>query len=484
MTENYTEFEGTEFDPTADMDFEEDQSDLVAILGLSAIVAAIVGAVLVLIGRRRTPTRAERAQQALEEAVKAGRKQARTMGKAVREAKLGDMLEQAIDRAREATARVDVGEVVSEAQKRARKIAADGALADILEDALHRVKEATERVDVGEAAKQARRRAERVAATVQKAEVDTKGLERFASLFAEKLAEALESVREDIAPKAVEPLKSRIIPAAQEAVQAAARAMREEVVPTAQEAAERMREEVIPAAQERAAKLAEQYEVGPRTRKAAETAVGGAVSLGALLKSVGVAVAQRLVENVLPELKKTGAKVATTAREEVIPAAADTAGEAAKRVRKDVLPKVTGAAARTPEVLSDTLQEALDRVERAFERAQPMVEKVEKVGKKKAGAVGGRIEGARRGVTGTVGSAVDATTYVTRETTGILLWLSVLGSIILLVFVPDKERQKEILNNILQFFSELREMWRDLQGIDYDYEAEAPVSQTEEAPTV
>jgi hypothetical protein len=262
-------------------------------------------------------------------------------------------------------------------------------------------------------------------------------------------------------------------------MQSAVRTMREDVVPTAQEAAERVREEVIPAAQERAAKLAEQYEVGPRARKAAETAVEGAASLGSLLKSVGMVVARRLVENVLPELKKTGAKVAATAREEVIPAAAETAGGAAKRVREDVLPKVTEAAVRTPEVLSDTLQEALDRVEQAIERAQPVVAKA---GKRGAGGVGGALAGAQRGVGGAVSSAMDATTYVTRQTTGILLWLAVLGAVVLFVFVPDKERQKEIWNNTLQFFSELREMWRDLQGLDY--EAETAISQIGETPTV
>ena len=68
-------------------------------------------------------------------------------------------------------------------------------------------------------------------------------------------------------------------------------------------------------------------------------------------------------------------------------------------------------------------------------------------------------------------ATVDATTYVTKETTGILFWLAMLGALILLVFVPDRDKQKDMWNSVLQFTGEVREMWRDLQGVDYELEA-------------
>ena len=56
MDNTYNEFSGTDLDLDADMDFDDDDSnDLLPILGLSAAVAAVVGAILVLAGRRRRP---------------------------------------------------------------------------------------------------------------------------------------------------------------------------------------------------------------------------------------------------------------------------------------------------------------------------------------------------------------------------------------------------------------------------------------------
>ena len=80
------------------------------------------------------------------------------------------------------------------------------------------------------------------------------------------------------------------------------------------------------------------------------------------------------------------------------------------------------------------------------------------------GNVTGAVSGVGSGVKGAVGGAVDATAHATREMTGILFWLSMLGGLILLVFIPNREKQQELWNGTTQFLSELREMWRDLQG--------------------
>jgi hypothetical protein len=85
--------------------------------------------------------------------------------------------------------------------------------------------------------------------------------------------------------------------------------------------------------------------------------------------------------------------------------------------------------------------------------------------------VGGALSTAGHGVKGAVSATVDATTYVTKETTGILFWLAMLGALIMLVFVPDREKQKEMWNSVMQFTGEVREMWRDLQGVDYELDA-------------
>jgi hypothetical protein len=83
------------------------------------------------------------------------------------------------------------------------------------------------------------------------------------------------------------------------------------------------------------------------------------------------------------------------------------------------------------------------------------------------GGIGGGISSAGKGVKGAVG----ATTHATREIGAIFFWLSMLGGLILLAFVPDKEKQQEVWNSVRQFLGELREMWRDLQGEDYELEA-------------
>jgi hypothetical protein len=276
----------------------------------------------------------------------------------------------------------------------------------------------------------------------------------------------------------VDTLKGTVIPAAQEAVQTVTQRVQEDVMPAAQETMERLREDVAPKAQERAAKLAEE-EIMPRARKAATSVKGRADSLGQMLQVAALAALEKMVQDVLPEAKKAGQKAVKTAQEEVIPAAASTAEETLHRVREDVLPKVGEAAAKTPDLLSDVLEMAREKVAEAMDRSGPVVADAATFGIHRASDVAESVRGTKRGVTGAVSSAgsavggaargaVKTTTHATREFLGIMFWLSMLGALVLLVFVPDREKQEELWGNARMFLGEVREMWRDLQGPEYD----------------
>src|SRR5262249_34522248 len=100
---------------------------------------------------------------------------------------------------------------------------------------------------------------------------------------------------------------------------------------------------------------------------------------------------------------------------------------------------------------------------------------------KSSGRIGGKITGLTQragdtvsGVTQATGTAisttVDTTKYLTAETSRILFWLSMLGSLILLVFIPDRDRQREIWHNLQQFVDELRQMWSDFSDEDFAQE--------------
>lgn len=516
MDGTYGEFQGTELDPSFDLDSDDESNDLLPIIGLSALLAAVAGGILVLLGRvLHKPTPQERAQDILEGVGKQGKKGAKTarqvvegmnlsdlldeargrakeagsaIGDKARQAGLADLLDQAISKVADATDNLDLEDKVSAVRKRARH--AD--LASLLDEARSKAEDAASRADLRKRAQEAGKRVGDVAASVRESGLDTRGVEDRLDTLKEKLSELIEALQKDVAPKVAGAIKSDVIPAAQTAAETVARTMKENVVPTAQDAVDKVREDVIPAAQQRAGKLADEYEVGTRARKAAEAAREGAGSFGDMLRAVGMAALEKVIEDLLPAAKKSGAKAVKTAREDIIPAAADTAGEAVTRVKEDVLPRVGEAAAQAPDVLSDLLSMARDKAEQALEKAQPVASDALTFTRHRAGdaaeftrhrthdvasEMGGRRNGAgkavssaRQGVAGAIGGAVGATTYAARETTGILFWLAALGGLILLVFVPDREKQNEIWNNFLQFMGELREMWKDLQGVEYEPE--------------
>jgi hypothetical protein len=232
-----------------------------------------------------------------------------------------------------------------------------------------------------------------------------------------------------------------------------------------------------------------------------DSARSGAGNLSGLIQGIALAVLEKMVQDILPEARKAGNRAATIAKEDVIPGATKTAGDAAQRVREDVLPWVGDAAAKAPDMLSDLLALARERASDAMDKATPAVSDAATFGRHRAadaatfgrhraadvaGAVQGnkksvskKASSAKEGVTGAVGSVVGATTYTARETTGIIWWLSMLGALILLIFVPERDKQEEFWNNLRQFLGEVREMWRDLQGPDeFDaFDTETPTTQ-------
>jgi hypothetical protein len=540
MENTYGEFQGTDLDPAVDYDFdefdEEEGNDLLPILGASALVAAVVGGVLVMVGRRHNPTPQDRIEDAIATVQKGGKKGtkalagvvddtrlddllaealdragklARDAGGAARDAKVGDVLEDALSRSRKAVSRLELADVAGDVSKNVRKGVRRGirkAKKDIdlnasLDDVVKRARKASGQVDLDELIQAVRNRAEEAVSAVGEADVDRETAEHVIDAIRERVDQALETLREDVAPKAVDTFQSSVMPVARGAAGTVSRRVREDVLPAAQEVLGKVRSDVLPAAQERAAKLDDEYHLSDRARKAADVAGNRAGSLTDMLRALGLAILSKVLDEVLPEARKAGSKAVKLTREEVIPTATQTAQDVAQRVQEDVLPKVGEVAAQTPDVLADVLKMARERVGQAIDVSQPVVsdaveysqhragetlefaqhraaeaaEMARKRGKAAASAVrdskdgvGGALSTAGHGVKGAVSATVDATTYVTKETTGILFWLAMLGALIMLVFVPDREKQKEMWNSVMQFTGEVREMWRDLQGVDYE----------------
>ncbi len=464
MDKTYGEFEGTEFDPSADLDLDDEQGDLIAILGISALVAAVIGAILVIFGRRRNPTPQERVEEALSMAGKQGKKGMKSVTKAVERAKLGDMLDDAMSRARDAGEDMDLGGTWDDLSKKARKATRDIHLGSMLEDATDHARKAARRFDFDDASKDVRKRVSGMASSVRDIDIDSKGVEGFLDNLKDKLADAIDSVRSDVAPKAADRLKDDVFPAAAGVAEAISRRVREDVMPTAHDVVDKAREDVIPSAFKRVGKMADEYEVMPRARKAVSSTKEGALSLADVMRGLAMTVANKVVSDVLPGVKVFGDQAVHSARE-------------------DVLPRARKVASQAPDMMSDALKGAMDKVEDAIHAAQPVASDAFEFGRHRAseaaefsrhrasdiasgvrgagGGVGGAVSSAGRGVTGAVG----ATASITKETTGILFWASMLGGLVLLAFVPDKEKQKEIWNNTFQFLGEIREMWTDLQGV-------------------
>jgi len=269
-------------------------------------------------------------------------------------------------------------------------------------------------------------------------------------------------------------------------------------MPAAQDVIERVQKDVLPAVEDRASRLDKQYHISDRARTAAKAAQERSSSLSDVLRGAGMAILAKVVDEVLPGARKMGESALTTAREDVLPAAQHRAEEAAHILKEDVLPRVGETAAQAPELLSDLLTTAREKAASAIERAAPVAEDAMVYGahraqdavelaRKRADDLAGAARNGRSGVTGAVAAVgtgvktaaintVDTTTYVTRQSFSILFWLAALGAVILLVFVPDKDKQKEIMESVRQFTGEVREMWHDVKGSDF--ELDTPGSST------
>jgi hypothetical protein len=82
------------------------------------------------------------------------------------------------------------------------------------------------------------------------------------------------------------------------------------------------------------------------------------------------------------------------------------------------------------------------------------------------GNVGSGVLSVRRRANTVVRETKKTTGYVTKESSGLLFWLAMLGGLILFVFVPDKDRQGAMWQTVRQLLGELQQMWGDFQGDD------------------
>ncbi len=483
MDSTYNEFSGTDLDLDADMDYDDGGNDLIPILGISAAIAAVVGGILVIAGRRRKPTPQERIQDMFENVGKEGGKRAKTVAKAVGKVDLGDLLSEALDKAKGAADNFDLGGTVGDVSKRARKMTKDVDLSSMLQDAIDHVGDAATfaRHRADEAATFTRHRADDARKGVSKAsqnismpDVDSKDVGNFLESLMEKVTGVIETVRSEAVPKATEAIKETVIPAAQDAV-------------------DKVREDVLPEVQKRAGQFADDAELSKRARTIGRTAGKGAGTLAEMARGLALGAIERVVQDYLPGAQKASGKAFETVRDDFAPAAGRRAGRAA-----DMLGEL---AQQAPGLLSDLLGSARGKAQDAADKAGPLAadaatftqhrateaatftghrageaftfgkhrisDVASSVGDHRNGVgkgIGKAASSAGQGVKGVVGGALGGASHLTRETTRILFWLSLLGGIILFVFVPDKDRQKEIVNDIFQFFNEVREMWTDLQG--------------------
>lgn len=509
------EFADFDFD-----DFDDESGDLVPIIGLSAVFAAVVGAILMLVGRKRHPEPDIKGRLAnlVDEGGKQGKRAGKQVAKTVQQAQLGDLLGEALDKAQRAGGDLHVDDRLGDLRKAAHRATKDVDLGSLLDDAISRARDAASNFDLEETVDEGRKqggklfgRAQKAAAgidvagtvsdvrkqatdlasSVRDGDVDTSGIESLLDTLKGRLGEAIDSVRNDLAPKAAGKLKSDVLPAVQDAADAAMSRAREDVLPAAQDALDHVREDVLPAAQKRAGKLASDMELDKRAHKVASAAKENSGPFGEMLMQLGGVILNKVVDELLPRARETGGKAMTAAREDILPAAASTAGDAAQHMREDILPKVAETAQQVaqqaPDVLSDMLKMARERAEEAMDRMQPVAADAFESGKGYAGDaatfVGHRaVEAAQgagkvgsaagKGAGRAVGTAVGSTLSFTKDTTGLLFWLGMLGGLIVLAFVPDRDQQNEIWSTVRQLLGEVRSMWSDLQGDNTDVQGE------------
>ncbi|HMA34153.1 MAG TPA: hypothetical protein VKY74_06685 [Chloroflexia bacterium] len=496
-----------------DEDFDDENGDLLRILGIAGGVAALVGGAIILMGRRqKTP---------VERLTSEVRHSARDLRKAAAQVDLGALLQEARDAANarirdanlpdlaraarhsgrdlvrsagQAVRGVDLEQVVQDAgrrmatiehegrrgakraQKEARKALRDldlGALpadvgsqlSDLWDGVTKRAKDVGWDEALQEASKEVRRLNKQVRRSTRN--VDLSGLADLLDTVRSQVGDATQRVQKDVLPSVQDTLQDEVLPEARKRARQAGEAL----------------SAVAQEARKRGGQLADDY--GPQIKKGAGKTAEGAKGIrdqfADVLRVVALEVVDRVMRDVLPGAKKGGERVASTMRDDTLPWLRHRAGEVRDRMKDDVGPRVLDAASAAPgqvrdavvgqaaPAIADLLSTAVDTLGGAMSRARPKIGDAVDAGRGKAGdalrsgssGVGGALSSVGRKAGDAVGATVDTTKYVTGETSRILFWLSMLSGMLLMVFVPDAEKQKEIWNNLQEFLGELRNMWGD-----------------------
>jgi hypothetical protein len=463
--ESYT---GTELDPALDVDFdfddwEDEDNDMMRMVMLGAGAAAALGVFALLLRRRKRPKTglagvAEQVAETVE-----------TVGKDVQEAV------EKID-----LSKIDVGDLLKELQKRTRDMHLDREMKEGIALARKRARSALDDVDTRDLGRRARRVGREMRERVE--DIDTGDAQKMMEQFTGRVVEAIEGLRKDLAPT----VQHRATDAAE---------LVDENLPKAREAARSAAEnlrDLFGRGRDQGARLLEDR--GPAVQKAAGEAGAQANKLADMLKVVALEALAYFLKEILPNARKRGGEVADRVKDDTVPfvrhRAADVAGrvrgdtlpfvqhraaDLVERVREDLAPRLRKMAEDAPDrardvadtvgpTVSDVASSAADVARGAVETGRERAEEV--VGSVREG-VGGSITNVSRRANTVVRETKKTTGYVTKESSGLLFWLAALGSLILLVFIPDKERQAEIWRGVRQVAGELQQMWSDFQGNEF-----------------
>lgn len=511
---------GQDIDFDLDDDDFEESGDLMRVVGIAGGVAAVVGGLIILLNRRRR-TPAERLLAAMQDG---GQDLVHDVRQAVAHADLGTLLGEALDQANGRLREAGLRDVVRDTQRAARQAArqaareaaraarqAEMAAGSVdLEAAIQEVgrrmaniqkkgwrgarraqraaRHALHDLDLGSLPDDLRGRVgdlwEQVSARANDVGWD-QAVDDMGNELRRLSKDARRAARHSTARHFVETLREQAGAAADRLptdrladVQAT---VSEELLPEARQRAREVGEALAAAfgeARQRGSDLADEY--GPQVRTQAVRTAAGAGSLVSqlsdLLRGLALEVLNRVLSDVLPTAQRGGTRVAETVRDDTLPWIRHRAGEVRDRVRDDVAPRVAEVAAEAPDrvreavtgagpMVADALSSAADTVGEAVARVRP---KAAGAARDTSAGIGGALSSVGRKAGAAVNTTVGTTRYVTGESSRILFWLTMLAGLVVLVFVPDAERQKEIWHNVQQFLGEVRSMWSDFSDEDFE----------------